>query len=366
MSEQSKLSAHQLMVISVFFTIGSAILVIPAVMAHFAKQDAWIAAVIGVGAGMLSVWIITAVGVQFPKRTLIEIIEAALGRWPGKIISLWLFGTIFLCSPSVVLFVLGNFMVTQMMPETPVQSLQILFALIVVMGARLGLETLARAAELLFPFFAVLYVLLVVSASPEIKIANLQPLFETDLASLGSASLFFMCTLNMPIVVLLMIFPSMSPPLRARKAIFTGSLIGSLAMAVIVLVTILVFGPDFTAGHFFPSYELAQKIRIAGFFQRFEVIIAFLWILSLYFRLTLYIYCTATAAAQIFRLKDHRPLILPIGMLLVVMPTLIFPNIAYEQTYELKTWIPYTLSVGLLLPLLLLIVHGLRKALVSR
>ena len=38
-------------------------------------------------------------------------------------------------------------MTTQVMPETPIESFLILFAGILVMGLRLGLEVIARTAE---------------------------------------------------------------------------------------------------------------------------------------------------------------------------------------------------------------------------
>jgi spore germination protein KB len=82
----------------------------------------------------------------------------------------------FLGGPAAVLYDLGNFLTTQMMPETPMQAVNILFALIVFMGVRLGLETVARSAELLLPLFILLYTAFVVLIVSNIKLENAQPM----------------------------------------------------------------------------------------------------------------------------------------------------------------------------------------------
>lgn len=361
MSEPRKISAHQLMVMTVLFNIGSAILVIPSNMASIAKQDAWIASLLGMVVGLGAVWIITSVGILFPQRNLIQITENLLGKWLGKIICLWLVITLFLSGPTVVLFLLGNFLVAQMMPETPIEAIHILFALVVVIGVRLGLATIARAAELLLPFFILLYLLLVGLIIPEIRMSNLQPILETKIESVVSATVSFVSTVNLPLIIMLLIFPAVSNPYQARRAVLAGSLIANLSMAIIIFLTISVFGPESTAIHLFPSYELARKIQIGGFIQRFEAILAFIWIISLFFRLALYFEFTTAATAQILNLKDSKPLILPLGMVMVVMSTFIYPSGVDEQTWSSTTWVSYTLSIGFLLPLLLLFLYGLKK-----
>ncbi|MDQ0493801.1 MULTISPECIES: GerAB/ArcD/ProY family transporter [Paenibacillus] len=52
MPGQIKISARQLLILTILFTIGSTILIIPSGMALVAKQDAWIATLVGVGSGL--------------------------------------------------------------------------------------------------------------------------------------------------------------------------------------------------------------------------------------------------------------------------------------------------------------------------
>lgn len=362
MPEPTKISARQLMVLTALMTVGSAILIVPSSLAAAAGQDAWIAALAGCAAGVLFVWIMTAVGNLYPRQNWIQTIETLLGKWPGKIVSLLIVVTFFLGCPAAVMFILGNFITTQIMPETPLTAIHILFAFVLIMAVRLGLETICRAAEILFPWFLLLYVTLVVLVVPEIHYDYLQPLLEKGAQPLLPAALAFFSIADLPLIALLMIYPAhVNNSSQARKAIFIGSLFGGLAMVVISFLTIGVLGPDFTAAHFYPSYELAQKINIGKFLQRLEAFLAAVWFLSLFFRNTVYTYFVVTATAQIFNLKDFRPLVLPMGMIMVVMADTVYPNTAYEMTWDSKTWIPYMLTISVILPLLLLAMYAVRK-----
>ncbi|MBE0337275.1 endospore germination permease [Paenibacillus sp. 23TSA30-6] len=362
MPGQIRISARQLMILTTLYTVGSAILIIPSGMAEVAKQDAWMAALVGVVAGLLVLYLYIKLASLYPQKTLIGIMEALLGKWLGKAVGLLFFATFFINAPVPVLFYLGNFMTTQMIPETPMPAVNILFALIILLAVRLGLEVIARSAELMFPLFILLYISFTGLIVSNIKLENVQPVLEAGVGPIWSAALSFVSTAFLPHIILLMIFPaSVNRFDQARKAIFTGSLIGGLMLVVVVSLAILVLGPDLTARNIYPSYALAKKISIGNFLQRIEAIMATMWFISLFFRITLYMHSTVTAIAQIFRLKNDRQLVLPLGILLVALSTIVYPNVPYQQAYDTKTWIPYILSLGLFFPLLLLSIHALKR-----
>ncbi|WP_255264031.1 GerAB/ArcD/ProY family transporter, partial [Peribacillus butanolivorans] len=155
--ENFKISARQFAILVILFSIGTTILVIPKSLAQEVKQDAWITAVIGIGIGLLLVAFYIAIGRMFPTMTLVEINETLLGKWLGKAVSLtFIFFALY--STATLLFFVGNFLTTEIMPDTPIEAIHILFTCILIMGIRLGLEPLARSAELLFPIFVFLFI----------------------------------------------------------------------------------------------------------------------------------------------------------------------------------------------------------------
>ncbi|WP_312118067.1 GerAB/ArcD/ProY family transporter [Brevibacillus reuszeri] len=361
MVTEVQISARQFGILVALFTIGTPILIIPAGLAGIVKQDAWLAAVLGVGLGLLITGIYTALGKRFPTKSLVEMNELVFGKWIGKTISIT-FIFFNLVTAAELLFFVGNFMTTQIMPETPIQSVHILFACIVMMGVRLGIETLARSAEVLFPLFVLLFVILVIFLSPQIKLENIQPVMDANYKVLLKGTIFFASVFSLAPVVLLMVFPaSVNRDRESRKAFFSGTMIGGFALIIVIALTILVLGADTTARQLYPSYALAKKINVGNFLQRIEIIMAGMWFITIFFRVCCYFYASVIGLAQTLNLKDYRFLVLPLGIIVIALSLIVHPNIVHSEEYNKREWIPYAATYGLVLPLLLLGIQSLRK-----
>ncbi|MCC3380506.1 GerAB/ArcD/ProY family transporter [Paenibacillus sp. UY79] len=84
MSGQSKISARQLMILTTLYTVGSAILIIPSGMAFVAKQDAWLAALAGVGGGPLILYLYIKITSLYPQMTLMKSWSPCLANGQAK------------------------------------------------------------------------------------------------------------------------------------------------------------------------------------------------------------------------------------------------------------------------------------------
>lgn len=362
MSEKEIISPRQFLMIVILYTIGSAILIVPSTLALYAKQDAWIAAIVGGVAGFFVIWLFIALGSLFPSMTLFEINEKLLGKWPGKLLSLLLFALIFIGGPVPVLYDVGNFMTSQMLPETPIQAIIITFALIVVFGVRLGLETIARASEILLIWFFFLFFLCVFFVIPQMKIEHMQPVLEAGLRPIYPAALYFLSISILPIIVLMAIFPAHVNRLtEAKKAFMLGNIIGVAVLLIIIALSIIVLGPDLTSRNLYPSYALTKKINVGQFIQRVEAIMAFMWFISLYLKLSIYFYATAVCIAKVFNLNHYRPLLLPLGGIMIILALVQFPNSIHEKSMDIGFWVPFMIIAGFIYPLLLLGLARIRK-----
>ena len=360
MMQDVKINSYQFLVLVIFFTIGTSLLTVPSVLAADAKQDAWIAAIIGTAIGLLVIWLFITIALWFPHLTIIQLNEKVFGKWIGKAFSVLFVLTTFLYT-SELLFYCGTFLNIHSLPSTPMVVLNILMAGVVVMGVRLGLETIARSAEILIVVFFVLIFILVVFISPEIKFENLQPVFEVGTKKIVQSSFFYFVVSSVNSVVFLMIFPSINKMRQGKKSFLLGNLIGGIIIIIITFLTVTVLGPENTARQSYPSYELAKRINVGDFVQRIEALMAALWIIALYFKTVLYFYASVLGMAQILNLKDYRPLTLPLGMIAVVLSLVIYPNVIYQQYWDSTTGNTLSLSYGLFLPLLLVVIYGLRK-----
>ncbi len=361
MLENGKIATRQFTILVILYIVGSAILIIPSILAAEAKQDAWFAAMLSVGVGLLILPIYIALGTRFPNMNFAQYIEQILGKWLGKLVSLLFFINFPFFIAALTLRNIGDFTITQIMPETPIQAIHIIFVGVVILGARLGLEPLARATEIFFPWVIFLFLTLVVFVSPQIEFENIQPIFGEGIKPILRASIPFISFPFLEPVIFLMLFPYVNRPNKTGKALFLGTLIGGLFLIIITALSILVIGADQSARLVFPSYAIAKKISIGHFLERIEVIIAFIWSVTIYVRLTLLFYITALGIAQTLNLKDFRFLTFPLGMILIVFSLVAVPNTTYLLEFNQTIWMTYVPTHGLFLPLILLGLAVLRK-----
>lgn len=356
-----KISLRQFTILILFYTIGTTILVIPAPLAADARQDAWIAAIIGWLLGLFIVAIYVLLAKLFPNMNFLAFLEYAFGKWLGKLISLFFIYFSFIAA-SIVLYYIGNFMTTQIMPETPLEAFILLFATIVFIGLRLGLEVLARTAEILFPWFIILFTILALFLIPEIEIQKIMPIMEFGFKPLLWPAINFSCTASLPLVVFLMIFPmNLIHKKKAGNAFFIGVLIGGIFIIVITFLSVSILGVELSAKNMYPSYALAKRINVGNFIQRVEILMAGMWFLTIFFKAAFYAYGFVSGIAQLFGCKDYRPLVLPCGMIIVAFSFIVYPNVAVMSDFESTVYIPLAITAGLLLPLFVYMIGSIRK-----
>ncbi|MDQ0889979.1 spore germination protein KB [Paenibacillus sp. V4I9] len=360
MIEQGKIGVHQFTILTILFTIGSSILIAPSGLAFAAKQDAWIAAVLGLLVGLLLIMLYQALGSRFPQKTLVAYSEELMGKWLGKAVS-FLYFCFFFILAALVLRNLGDFITTQVLVDTPLQFTHIFFLGVIILGIRNGIETFTRTSEIFLPWVLVFFFLMFILLPSQMKMSYLQPIFGYGLKPIVRASVSIIGTPYLELVVFLMIIPLVNQTKKLGKAFLVGVSIGGGLLVVISLLSILVLGDDLTAVQMYPSYSLAKRISIGSFLERLEVFMAGIWFITIYFKLTLCFYAATMIFGEVFNLRDVRQLYLPLGMILVVLSVIAYPNTAYFIQFATKIWVFYSGTFGFLIPSLLLVLAILRK-----
>lgn len=360
MSEQMKIRPWQLTVLVTMITVGDSILVLPAIPAFQAKQDAWISAIVGLLAGLAIIFLFVKASKLNAGLTLVELNRHILGRWVGPVVSL-LFLLYLLITISAILREFGDFSVTHMLPGTPVEAVLILFLLPVIAGAWLGLETVSRAGEIFVPFFFLFVLVLTFALLPQLNWHNILPILEGGIKPILRGS--FAC-ISFPfaeLVVLMMIFPAINRPDETMRSMQRGALIGGIIIITAILFSVLVLGAESAGRDQFPSYELVKTISIGKFFERAEEVFAVLWFITGFFKVTIFFYSFNLGLSQLIKLNDRRIAMLPVGMIAIALAILIAPNITYYNYFISRYWyyMDFFFSVGV--PLLLFVVYVFRR-----
>ncbi|MBT2618388.1 MULTISPECIES: endospore germination permease [unclassified Bacillus (in: firmicutes)] len=356
-----KISSHQLMILILLYSVGTVILHTPSPLAGFAKQDAWLAALFGTGIALIFVWFYIRVGNLYPDLALDQINEKVFGKLVGKMINLTFFFWSFSTAAETTYYV-GNFIKTFWMPDTPLVALNILLAAVVIFTVHLGIETFTRTLEIFFIPVLLLLTIFLVSIIPQANIHNIQPVFEGGANPLIRAILFYVSVFTLSPVMFLMIFPSkVNERKKGEKAFYIGTLIGGIILILVIMMNILVLGPDNTARNIAPSYTMAKKINVGNFLMRIEAVIATIWIFTTYTRTVMYFYVSVVVFSNIFNIKDYRPFTTALGMIMVCYSLIVFPTVSSSGEYNKHIWLFHVAAFGLVLPLLLFITAKFRN-----
>ncbi len=359
-----KISEKQFIVLLSLYIIGSAILVIPSIIVSIAKQDAWITSILTliIALGIMPLYI--ALGRRYPTMLFTEFTEEILGKWIGKLFSI-IFLTFPLVAGSLTLYNIGDFIITQVMPETPIVPIYVFVLSVSLFGVRLGLEVLARSGEILFPWVIALFSLLVLFLIKQISFDHFQPLLTTGIRPIFISTVHFLTFPFLDTVIFLMIFPYVKWTNKKRTPVYIGTLIGGIFLIIIIFLCILVLGVNQTSTRLSPTYLLAQEINVTNFITRIEVIVAIIWFISIFFKLSILLFVLNLGLAQLFNLNSYRFLTLPIGLLFLASSNIFVPSGPFLGTYTLTTSPFYTGTIGFVLPLFLFVIDRIKKKLVD-
>lgn len=361
MEEKASISPLELSILTIFFTTGTTILVIPATMTAKSNQDAWLSALIGIAGCALIGYFFVVCSRAMKKETYIQYLQRVYGKVLGKMIGLTYVYFSFI-GATTLLYYFGNFTTTQILTRTPIEMLNLMLAVLVMVVVRAGIEVFARTGELLFPWFIFLLTALSLLLLPKLKLERISPLYEASLSEHLSAALDFIGIAGFPLVVFLMIIPmNINRRDRIKWNFIIGSILGAFIVGVIILLCILVLGASTSARQMFPSYVLAKSVSAFDIIQRIESVMASMWILSIFFKTTVYFYACVIGFAQIVEVKDYRFLVIPIGILTVMFSTVVYPNVSYMSHWDSTYWNPYALIMGLIIPLFTFIIDKIKN-----
>lgn len=352
------ISPRQMFILTFGLTVGTSILVTPAGLAHMAREDAWIASLISLMINLVMVALYIVLARLYPGKSLFEINEAVLGKWPGKLISL-LYLFYFLILTGTLLGNLSFFLSSELMPETPTEATQILFLTAAVMCARFGTVILARFGELVFPWIMMLFLILVLALLPQVDWNHIKPVMEDGFPPVARAGVH--SAMFQELVILLAFLPLVQEKKGREAALLGGTLLGGLALAVIVLLGVLVLGIEQAENATFPTFALAKTIHVGNFFQRVEVILITIWILTFFVKISLLFHSILTGLRSVFGLRDPRMLILPLAVLFMLVAWHTYINTVYVADIIQRVWAGYAMLHLLLAPFALWLIGYVRS-----
>ncbi|WP_407270531.1 endospore germination permease [Radiobacillus sp. PE A8.2] len=361
MDTEVKISGRQFTILVFMNVLGTAIIIGPSIATSFGKENGWISVFIATLIGIGIVLIYNQLFKINEKKDLFQLMEFVYGKWIGKVISLVFILLIFFVAAGN-LRGMGDFIATQILVGTPMEVILLLTILTCLIGVRMGLEVLGRTSEIFFPYTFISLVMLLVFVIPGAEMKKIQPILQTNIADMFAGVIPLIGYPFLELIILLAIMKYVNRPENARKGFLVGVTLGGITLTIITFMCLVILGVDFTIRNTYPTYVLGKKISIADFLERIEIVVAIVWFFTIFFKITVTFYVLALGASRVLSLKSYKTLTIPLAYLLVVFAVVLAPNVIYYNQFLTSTWIPLSITVGLIIPLLTLSVGIIRKS----
>ncbi|WP_243120667.1 endospore germination permease [Pelotomaculum sp. FP] len=351
--EESKISSRQavfLMITTIFATV---ILSVPAITVKHARQDAWISIGLATAAGLLIARLVTTLGLRFPDRTIFEYPAEILGSWPGKLVG-FLYIMWFLHINAGVIREYGEFLVTAFRPSTPLIVFNLVAVGIAAYTVRNGLEVFSRANEIFFPLIMGLIVITSILASRETDIHRLLPVADAEAISIFKGAIVPLAWFG-EIVAIGLVIPYLNKPRESHHAAVTAVLVSGVVFMLVVSNAIAIFGPDLIDAMVFPGLNKYRIVNVANFLGRLEALAMTAWVTAGFVKISIFYWAAVLGISQVLELKDYRPLVLPVGGVLMALSILDHPSTIHLQHFVAQVFPFFALTFEAAIPLLLLI-----------
>jgi len=352
-------SVRQVMLWLVMYQIGSAFLLLPSALAGIAGRDAWLSVAISVAAHLLLIPLYAAIARQMRGRSFSEYLCGILGKWGGTALSVSFMAVVPFLIFIMTLRNLADYVLTSIAPDMSEDVIYAVMLVAVFIAVRAGAQVVGRSAEILFFILPVLYLIVTVTLLPTTRPDLLLPVAEYGWKPILRASFPLLAFPYLETVLFLAFVPYMKDSRAWSKAVLRSGLISGAMYLIMMIHVIAVVGGKVAANMTFASYLVVRTISIGDFIERFEIVVAIIWYISIFFRLTLLLLIAVRETAIALRLKEESALLIPAMLIAFVMAPSIWPNLAY--LYDMfRTWPSYAMTFGIVLPAVLWLVGRAR------
>ncbi len=332
------------------------------ILAEVAGIDAWVGAIVSGVLGIIPlVMVIYMFGFK-PEMNIIEKIYFIFGKYVGFVINFVIVG-IMIISAATCLFSVANFLITQFLSETPLYIVCILLGIVSLIAVTKGMETISRVNLILVVITVLLYILLVFSLTPQMKLDNFYPVLKDGWGKPVLSGVVVMLT-NMLPMGLLQIVPkyNLVDKKNLKRGLIAFYIIGVLFVVGVSVCVVGVLGEYLVRAYQYPEYIVLQKISLFGFIDRIENLLSVQWIFSAFSFMVMVIYYVSNFVKK----KDKGKAIPTFVTVLIVAITLIcFKSNTAFNDYVCNTY-PYILSVLMVLFVVIVIGAMVKKRIMKK
>ncbi|MFZ5652446.1 MAG: GerAB/ArcD/ProY family transporter [Bacillota bacterium] len=337
MGDRVKFGMAEAVVMLTMSAMARIFLPFPRSLVDVSGPAAWLSGVAGLAFALLQAAIFYYALKPHPQKDILDVTREALGKFAGTAANL-IYAFYFLM---VVASFVRNFSETLLvsaLPRTPISVVSISYILMAMFGSYIGLEAMARAARITYPFVVGGIGILLLGLYPRWDYTNLFPILGNGPVEVFITGGFFsgMVSEILLAAVIVRSFHNWGDfGLIVSRAMLMGFGYLTLLLAVYILTVSYNAAQELTL----PFYSLSRLIYLGRFFQRVEAIFIVIWGFIAILKISLTLFASAYVLARTFRLPDYRPLTWPLAVI-VFSVGFIPPDLPSSLTADkyLRTW----------------------------
>lgn len=332
--------------------LGSAFLILPSTLTVMAKQDAWLSIPCTLLIFTFLSFVYIAIAKQMKGKSFEQHWEAVFGKYLGKVLLIFFIVLYPFLIFVMVLRDLGDFITNSLIPETPIGAVFALMLAVVVYVLRSGIRTVGRSAEVWFYVVLLLFALGYLSLIPTMKLNQLLPVMEYGWKPIIHSAIPLTAFPYIESFLFLFLFSPKGEAGKWRKAIVGSSFISGGLFFIMTIFSISVLSEGVIENLVYPGYFIVRTINLGDFYERFEIVVSVLWIVTIFFRMSLLLYVSMKGLGAGFALREPRILLVPLSLIAFIMAMIVWPNTSSLIEY-LQVWPYYAAQFGVIVPLLL-------------
>jgi len=311
--------------------------------------NTWITLIIAYVVGLIPLSIFLYIGNNCNELTLTEK-NKQLFKGFGIVINIIIF-IIFLLIGIILLYNISQFIGSQFLYRTPLVVISISLMLIILYNASKGIETILRVGLILLVLNIVLLLVSTISLTEYFNIDNLKPFLKEETSKIPLTILKTCINVTLPFLVLLVVpKQKLDHPDKYNKTIISAYLIGAIISVIVVVMSLGVLGINLERTFEYPEYIFLKKVKLFGFLERVENIVASQWIIGNFMYISIIIYYLADMITK--KKKTRNYIIYLIGIVILTVSLMVFKNNTGFDNFIFKYFSYITLG---LLPVYLLV-----------
>jgi spore germination protein KB len=346
------ISERQGIILIMLYIIGSTLIV---GLGGEAKQDSWIAVIIGLAMASLMVLVYSKILSRFPGKDLFDIVQITMGRKIGKLISVLMIWYAFHLG-ALALRNMSEFTNTLVFPDTPVIVPMIFITFLLVWGVKEGLEVLGRWSEFFVWVIVLLFFFMTTLSITQMDLEHIKPIFGSGAKKIFASAFSIFSFPFSETVVFTMVFSNIAKVKNYTKTFVLGLFGGGLIVLLAALRGILVLGSYFVSRLYFSAYIAISLIHVGHFIQRIEIGVVIIFIICAFVKISMCLLAACKGISKVFEFGEYNFIATPIAVLMLCFSFIIYKNTMEMSEWAFKVYPFYAFPFEVIIPLIIFLV----------